>query len=630
LKHVLLLQLPIPQLNFGRRTGNIPLAAGCLKQAIQGIQNISADILPESTSSYLGDSALTQLLLEKKPDIICFSLFNWNIERSIHLAKKLKAAYELKIIFGGPEVTPDNSLKGLAVADFLVYGEGESIFQHLLQDDAIWKHKKGNGFSAEIFQSASSPYVAGLLEPNINGMMYLETQRGCPYRCGFCYYNKSMAHLTCAKEDVIIEAVTWAVDQKIDELCFLDPSLNSRSDLSLILKKIGQINKNREIFISGETRAEQIDENMANLFDLAGFSMFEIGLQSTNPKALEIMNRRTNLSRFLRGTSLLKERNILPRIDLIVGLPGDTLDTFKQSADFIAANDLYDDIMVFPLSVLPGTDFRKNSKALQLTFEESPPYSILHTPTFAQEEMLAAFDYAEELFDISLFPDPHMDVSFRSGSIESPIVDYTVSINGREYISKLILTPERTLSEIETMSSKLTHPYQIFVTQDVSDQNYLKKALEILSSENPHTPFEIVFLEPAFLPNPEELLSVIRLKRPHYLDNDLRFLYGTSGNRAVIFTLVSRKQDLYFFGEMKRQVFWWKNPTLPEPEDVDSLSNFSGLLIDTNHSDDQIAAWQDRFAKYAPDILFINFVDVRIQKRWISLTGMDEYYLNIL
>lgn len=628
--HILLLQLPIPQLNFGRRTGNIPMAAACLKQAAHSMKNITVDILPESIASYLGDSALIRLLIEKKPDIVGFSLFSWNIERSIHIAQKLKDAYPLKVVFGGPEVTPDNSLKGLEVADFLVFGEGESIFQKLLMDELLWDLKKGTGFSENCFQSAKSPYIAGLLEPAISRLMYLETQRGCPFRCGFCYYNKSMKQMAIAAEEVVIEAVKWAIHQRVDELCILDPSLNSRPDLPSLLQKIGEINTERNIIISGETRAEQIDKNIADLYAHAGFSMFEIGLQSTNPKALELMNRRTDLSRFLKGTTLLKERDILPRIDLIVGLPGDTLDTFKQSVDFIAKHDLFDDIMVFPLSVLPGTDFRKNRNKLQLAFDTTPPYSILHTPTFSQEEMLYAFDYAEEVFKINLFPDPHMDVSFRTGSIKSPIEDHRVVIHGQEYISKLMLKPERTLAEIEDLSAGLTYPYQIFVTQEVSDPNHLKKCLSIVSGNNPHTPFEIVFLEPSFSINTKELLSVIQIKRPHYLDNDLRFLYGSSGNRSVVFTVVSTYKNLFFYGEMKRQVFWWKRPSLPEQTDLDSLSGFSGLLIDTRHSELEINKWQDQLAGFAPDILLINFVKTEHQKRWIGLTAEDDYYMDVL
>ncbi|MFO7559592.1 MAG: B12-binding domain-containing radical SAM protein [Desulfobacterales bacterium] len=628
---ILLIQLPIPQLNFGRRTGNVPMASACLKQAASGFRDGRIEILPESISSYLGDSALIRQAIEKKPDIIGFTLFNWNIERSLYLAKKIKEAYELKIIFGGPEVTPDNTLLNNNIADFLVFGEGESVFIELLENKNIWEEKRGEASAEKIFRSALSPYCKGLLEPEIDRIMYMETQRGCPFRCGFCYYNKSMNRVIYANEEPLVDGIRWAVEHKIDELCFLDPSLNTRPGLKSLLKKIAAVNPEKQTTLTGEIRAESIDREAADLFASAGFSMFEIGLQSINPKALQIMNRPTDLSRFLNGTFLLKKRDILPRIDLIVGLPGDTLEGFKRSADFVAENDLFNDIMVFPLSILPGTDFRRKSKALEIEFETSPPYTVLSTPQFSQEEMLFAFDYAEELFDVSLFPDPHLDISFRTGFLkELPITDsdHSVRINGAGYVSKLILSRERSLEEIETLSKKMTCPYQIIIKRKVSSVEYIRKMLKILSSENPYSPFEIIFMEPRAIPNTENLLSAIQIHRPHYLDNDLHFLYGSRGNRTVLFTVVSQQNRLFFYGEMKRQIFWWKSGKMPEREDMEALSDFNGILIDSPGSNDEIIKWQDRLAGQVDDILLISFTDTGLQKRWIELTAFDEYYTN--
>ena len=180
------------------------------------------------------------------------------------------------------------------------------------------------------------------------------------------------------------------------------------------------------------------------------------------------------------------------------------------------------------------------------------------------------------------------------------------------------------------MSAKLTHPYQIIVSPDVSDKEYVKKILGIISTQNPHTPLEIVFLEPAFLINTEELLSAIQLKRPHYLDNDLRFLYNAAGNRAVLFTLVSSHTSHLFLGEMKRQVFWWKSSILPSKSDLENLSDFAGLLVDTRHSDHEIQKWQDRFAGFSPNILFVSFANTNHQKSWTALTALDDYYLDVL
>jgi len=75
MNEVLLLQLPIPRQNFGRKTGNIPLGAACLKQAVQYLPCVRVDVLPESLASYLGDAALLELLKERTPDLFGFSVF---------------------------------------------------------------------------------------------------------------------------------------------------------------------------------------------------------------------------------------------------------------------------------------------------------------------------------------------------------------------------------------------------------------------------------------------------------------------------------------------------------------------------------------------------------------------------
>ena len=186
MKRVLLIQLPIPHLNFGRKTGNIPLGAAYLKQAAAKIPDVCVDIIPESIVSYLGDAALIRYILALMPDIIGFTGFCWNIERSLYLAATIKGHYRPGIIFGGPEVTPDNSLIDSPVVDVRVCGEGEQAFQRLLQDPAGWEHKQVS--ESPVGNIGPSPYLDDLLEPEMENMMLLETQRGCPYRCAFCYY----------------------------------------------------------------------------------------------------------------------------------------------------------------------------------------------------------------------------------------------------------------------------------------------------------------------------------------------------------------------------------------------------------------------------------------------------------
>ena len=630
--HVLLIQLPVPRLNYGVQTGNIPLGAAYLKQAAGILPEAQVDILPQSIASYLGDAALIDILLARRPNIVGFTVYGWNLERSLYFAKKLKESYGPQIIFGGPEITADNPLIDSRHVDFYVYGEGEAVFLNLLQDQTFWEKRNAAEPAGAIFRNSPSPYLLNVLEPEIEDLMLLETQRGCPYRCGYCFYNKSHNRLSFVDEAHLLRGVQWALDHHVKEVYLLDPSLNVRPGLKSLLKKISKMNKDRNLAIVSEIRAEAIDAELAGLFAAAGFSWFEIGLQSTNPRALEIMNRPTHIQRFLQGAKLVKENGIVPAIDLIVGLPGDDLNGFSRSVEFVAENDLQDDVQVFPLSVLPGTDFRLNSNKLGLRFEETPPYTLIENPTFSAEDLLLALDYAEVRFDVVLYPMPDLDVSWRLNdeNARAPVKDLGVRIGKENFTAKLQLDCERSLAELASQARRLTNPYQVIIHPRLHDSGFIKRTLKILTAANPFTPLELIFLEPDGIPDTAELLTAVKLQRPHFLDQDLRYLFPKEGNRAVLFTLVSERVIHDFKSDMERQVFWWKGQRFPEMKDLKALSELDGILIDVSGSSRAVVRWQDRFAAHAADIPFISFADVRMQKRWLLLTMPDDYVRKVL
>ena len=94
---VVLSQLPIPRQNFGRRTGSVPLGAACLKQAAVGLPAVQVQILPQPLAACLGDAALLSCLQDMPAEIYGFTVFSWNLERSLHMAGRLKEG-------GGPRI----------------------------------------------------------------------------------------------------------------------------------------------------------------------------------------------------------------------------------------------------------------------------------------------------------------------------------------------------------------------------------------------------------------------------------------------------------------------------------------------------------------------------------------------
>ena len=627
---VFFIQLPVPQINFGRQTANLPLAGACMLQALSGLENIRPILVPESMATYLADAALVDLICRQRPEVVCFTVYTWNVDRSIFFAAQLKQRYGPQIIFGGPEITPDNPRLKACPADVLVYGAGEEVIRELLVSGRSFSTPWINGSGSKSFANTPSVYLEIELEPWIENIVLVETQRGCPYRCRYCYYGKSHQTVVFKQIGLVTQAVAWALEHKVKELYLLDPSLDVRPDLKQLLTAIARLNKNGELQLISEIRADAVSAETARLMSEAGFHWVETGLQSTNPRALEAMGRKTDLKKFLAGIESLKKYGITPGVDLILGLPGDDPEGFRQSVEFVAANDLAEDVQVFPLSVLPGTVFRRQSERLGLIYDPNPPYSIQQTPDFSEDDLLLALDQAESRLDVAFYPLPELDLSWYDRPLSDPSQarDRVIILGGHRYISKLALARHTSLAELEAAAGRLTHPYQLLVPAGF-DYQHLKQALAVLTEHNPFTPFEIVFFEPERLPPANSLLEASRLFRPHFLDNDLRFLYDKPGNRAMLFSLVTTCREHVFYGPMQRQIFWWRKENLPADKDFKDLEHLDGILIDNHPARDAARAWQDRWAPCASDLTQISFADFSLQLRWLELTSADDYWLGI-
>jgi hypothetical protein len=130
----------------------------------------------------------------------------------------------------------------------------------------------------------------------------------------------------------------------------------------------------------------------------------EVGLQTTNPRALEVIHRRFSPKGFLTGVRLLREAGISAVVDIIVGLPGDMLDDVKRSVDFLVVNEAFDDLQLYPLSLLPGTELRQRASDLGLRYRFEPPYYVLETGQMTRDDIRKAFVYGEEALGEDLFP----------------------------------------------------------------------------------------------------------------------------------------------------------------------------------------------------------------------------------
>jgi hypothetical protein len=430
---VLLVQLPIPPLGPAPIRGNVPLAAAYLRvfahrQGLDAANDIQ--LLSPSIANHHGDRALVQALADQDPWLVGFTCYLWNIERTLWVARELKRRRPgVRIVLGGPEITSDNSwVLETADYDFAVIGEGEQTFADLLRilqkrdipGDAVpglyvppdagprYDSARRPAFRTPLpdLNLLGSPYLAGILDAADEQMLLLETTRGCVFKCKFCYYPKSYDRQYYLSRENILANLRHADARGAREVFLLDPTLNQRRDFADFLRMLAEGNRGKRFSYFGELRGEGVTEETARLLRAANFTEVEVGLQSIDPQAQEKMDRKNNLRAFERGVRAMLAEGIAVKVDLIIGLPGDTAESVRRGLHYLHDGGLSGDVQVFNLSILPGTAFREEADALGLRFQPRPPYYVLDTPTLARQELYGLMQEAQDLFELEFDAQP--------------------------------------------------------------------------------------------------------------------------------------------------------------------------------------------------------------------------------
>ncbi|MFO0815580.1 MAG: radical SAM protein [Gemmatales bacterium] len=451
---LLLLQLPIPPLGPGKLRGNVPLAAGYLKMyaSLQGLdQHFNIEILPSHLANTLSEQGLVEAILTHQPRYVGFTCYLWNIDRTLWIAQRLKECDpSIQIILGGPEITIDNGwVLQQAAIDYFIIGEGEQTFAELLQclaSGGISRAIPGlhvprvrktlslervdiaqpllPGFEPrhplENLDQISSPYLSGILDAADESMLLLETIRGCIFKCKFCYYPKSYQGLHFLSREKIIANLRHARERGAHEVVLLDPTLNQRKDFDDFLRLLIEENPGRRMSYFGELRAEGIKPATAELLAQANFTEVEVGLQSIDPLAMQLMDRKNNLNAVEKGCRAMLAAGIKVKVDLIIGLPGDTVESVRRSMHYLKDSGIYSDVQVFNLAVLPGTAFRQEAQELGLVFQPRPPYYVRQTPTLNQQQLFDLMAEAADIFEIDWDPLPDVDFQTIAALVQKP------------------------------------------------------------------------------------------------------------------------------------------------------------------------------------------------------------------
>ena len=396
----------------------LPLGCACIASSLKHspfLKDFSVKLLYQSLEE---EFTLPEKIVSfGKPSYLVLSVFVWNrkaLEDTAFYVKKIFP--DTVVIAGGPEVT--SSVKPFKNFDWGVKGAGEEAVCSLVmllekygKDILKFKNELPVGvYKNEQFflqnknrtqpvnvEKLSSPYLDGTLSvKKFEGSLW-ELARGCPFNCSYCYESKGEKKIQYFPESRLVKELQFFKKEKIRQVFVLDPTYNINKERSIHL--ITLIEKYAPgIFFYFEVRAEFIDRALSKAFTRIPCAL-QIGLQSSNLQVLKNVNRTFDEKKFKRNVGYLNEDGVVFGFDLIYGLPGDNLEGFKKSVDF--ALSLYpNNLETFPLSVLAGTDLYENASSFFLEFQENPPYHLIKSNTFSEEEMKKAQMLS---FSINLF-----------------------------------------------------------------------------------------------------------------------------------------------------------------------------------------------------------------------------------
>lgn len=386
---------------------NVPLAAGYLKASAYRyglLEDVDIEILDPDLSDYSGCQKLIDSMISKKPDVLGFSLYLWNVERTLYIIDKIKAELPyLKVLVGGPEVTRDSTyILSNPNIDIAVFGEGEITFvevmKHILNgrpeideisgicyrmnDNIVVNRPRKRIMDIELIPS---PYLLGFIDLRKYREMMLFTMRGCMLGCTYCSWT-ARGQLRAFAIERLRKELTLAKETGEEIIVsIVDSALNASPVFVKFCKIVQEINEDNTLKFNCFVQADLVDEDTARLLKESNFTGVEVGLQSTNPQVLANVNRSMDLTQFLRGVNFLEKEGIPTKVDAIVGLPGDSLTTFEETMKFISDNGL--EPILFNLSLGHGAKLSRQTKNFGAKVQTTPPFYVLETSTFPRQEL---------------------------------------------------------------------------------------------------------------------------------------------------------------------------------------------------------------------------------------------------
>jgi len=343
---------------------------------------------------------MVEQVLAERPRLVGLGVYIWNAELAEAFVSHLtRVAPEVTVVLGGPEVSHEaNAQPIVGMADYVIQGEGDLAFAQLARQvlDGAAPPPGVTPPTLPELSRVTLPYPDYDAEDVANRVVYVEASRGCPFRCEFCLsaLDKKVRAFPLPE---LIEGLSALFARGVRHFKFVDRTFNLDVDrattiLDFFAERAAQ---DPLLLVHFEMVPDRLPEPLRARIAAfpAGVLQFEVGVQTFDPAVAARIDRRQDPARIEDNLRWLRaETGVHVHADLIVGLPGETVEGFGRGFD-----RLYrlgpQEIQVGILKRLRGAPIARHDAESKMVYSDRPPYQLLHSAsvTFAEMQEMGRF-----------------------------------------------------------------------------------------------------------------------------------------------------------------------------------------------------------------------------------------------
>jgi radical SAM superfamily enzyme YgiQ (UPF0313 family) len=339
-----------------------------------------------------------EIILARSPRIVGIGVYIWNAEQSLRLVADLKRVRpEILIVLGGPEVSHETDQQEICrLADYVITGEADLSFAELCDGLLAGARPLMRIIPADLpkMEQLALPYDLYDAQDIQHRVIYVEASRGCPFRCEFCLSSLDVPVRNVPLE-AFLEQMQSLLDRGVRQFKFVDRTFNLNLNIGRSILEFFHQRYEPGMFLHFEMIPDRLPEALRDPIRKfpAGALQFEVGIQTFNEEVSARISRRQDNAKLSDNLRFLREQTgVHVHADLIVGLPGETLDSFAAGFDRLVALRPQE-IQVGILKRLRGTPIVRHDAEWGMVYSPNAPYEILQNSTldFATMQRMRRF-----------------------------------------------------------------------------------------------------------------------------------------------------------------------------------------------------------------------------------------------